>query len=270
MKNLLLASALLLMAALPARAQREQVFKAGEKLSYSIRHSYVNSDIIGVVFQTTATVVDGQQALKVQAAGKTLSGYRTFFDINDTYETYLDASDLRPLRFSSRLHEGKYRFRADYSYDWSQNMVDTRYRKLSNPDETYKSMPISEGAGDALAIFYNLRCEDIASFKVGEQRTLKLVLDDTVRVLTYRYMGKETRKIGRAGKFKTLKIICSMASSTDPDAQLFADGSDFILWISDDRNHIPLYIESPIKVGSIVASLTKYEGLKYPLTSKTK
>ena len=254
------------------QAQGDMAFKAGEKLSFSIRHSFVNSNVIGVVFQTTGTSVDGVQAYKVNATGKTLAGYRTFFDLNDSYETYLDAQTLRPLRFASRLQENKYRFRADYVYDWAKNVVDTRYRKLSRPNETHKTMALTKGAGDALALLYNLRCEDIASFKVGERRALQLVLDDTVRVITYRYMGKETKKIGRVGKFRTLKIICSMATSADIDVQgeLFAEGSEFSLWISDDRNHIPLYIESPIKFGSIVATMTKYEGLKYPLTSKTK
>ncbi len=235
-------------------AQKEMAFKAGEKLSYAISHSYIKSaDVIGVVFQTTATTVDGREALKVQATGKTLSGYRAFFDINDTYETYLDAANLSPLRFSSRLQENKYRFRADYVYDWQKGVVDSRYRKLSRPDENHKTMKLPKGAGDALALFYNLRCEDVASMKVGERHNLQLVLDDTVRVITYRYMGRETKKIGRAGRFNTLKIICSMATSADINVQgeLFAEGSEFSLWLTDDKNKMPLYIESPIKFGSI-------------------
>ena len=272
MKKLIFLIAAVGLLPVAAQAQKEAPFAAGEKLSYSIRHSYVNSDVIGVVFQTTTTTVEGRQAFRVQATGKTLSGYRTFFDMNDSYETYLDTETLRPVRFASRLQENKYRYRADYVYDWGKNTVDTRYRKLSNPDEKHKTMSLPRGAGDALALCYNLRCDDIASLKVGERHELNLVLDDTVRVIRYRYMGKETRKIGRTGRFRALKIVCSMASLTDPNVQgeLFADGSEFTLWLSDDANHIPLYIESPIKFGSIVASLTKYEGLKHPLTSKTK
>ncbi len=266
--RLFLVSAIALLSTVSAAGQKEAAFKAGEKLSFSMKHSYVNSDIIGVVFQTSATMVDGKQAYKVHANGTTFPGYRTFFDMNDTYETWLDLSTLRPLRYASRLKENKYRFRADYTYDWGAQVVRTRYRKLSRPEDTEKTLALRAGAGDALALLYNLRSEDIASFKPGERRTLRLVLDDTVRVLSYRYVGRENKKIGRAGRFRALKIVCSMASSSDPDGQLFEDGSDFTLWLSDDRNHIPLYIESPIKFGSIVAVLTKYEGLKYPLSSK--
>jgi hypothetical protein len=271
MKRILILIALVL--PVVVSGQKEAPFVGGEKLTYAVSHSYIKSaSVIGVVFQTSATTVDGRDAYRVQATGKTLSGYRAFFDLNDLYESYLDAGTLRPVRFASRLQENKYRFRADYAYDWERGVVDTRFRKLSNPNETHKEMKLPEGAGDALALFYNLRCEDIGSMKVGERHDLHLVLDDTVRVIRYRYMGRETKKIGRAGRFKTLKIVCSMATSADINVQgeLFADGSEFSLWLSDDRNRIPLYIESPIKFGSIVASMTKFEGLKHPLTSKVK
>ncbi len=270
MKRLIFAAAVLLCSVSVGSAQVDAAFKAGEKLTFSLSHSYVKANIIGIVFQTTSTNVNGKPAYRVEATGNTLTGYRTFFDLNDIYRTWLDMGTLRPVKYQSRLKEGKYRFEADYTYNWSNNTVATSYRKLSKPQKTNKSLRLEAGAGDAIALFYNLRSSNISSLKVGERHTMKLVLDDTVRTLSFRYMGREEKKIGRLGRFKTLKIICSMASSTDPDAQVFADGSEFSLWLSDDRNHMPLYIESPIKVGSIVAALTKYEGLKYPLDSKLK
>ena len=50
----------------------------------------------------------------------------------------------------------------------------------------------------------------------------------------------------------------------------FTDGTVFTLWISDDENKIPLYIESPVRVGSINAYISGYKGLKYPMTSLIK
>jgi hypothetical protein len=225
---------------------------------------------VGVVFQTAETVVDGTPAYRVSANAKTLKGLKMLYDLDDTYTTWLEHGSLRPLRFSSRLKEAKYRYKADYVYDWTQGKVQSDYHKLSRPEGKHKVMPLSDGAGDAIAIFYNLRTDDIASFAVNQPRTMTFVMDDTVRMIKYRYAGRERRKIGRMGTFNTLKIVCSLASGADPDGQMFKDGSEFYLWLSDDRNRIPLYIESPIKVGSIVAVLTKYEGLKHPLTSKVK
>jgi hypothetical protein len=39
------------------------------------------------------------------------------------------------------------------------------------------------------------------------------------------------------------------------------------VWVSDDPNHIPLRVESPIIVGSIKADMMQYRNLRYPLSS---
>ena len=69
------------------------------------------------------------------------------------------------------------------------------------------------------------------------------------------------------GRFKTLKFECQLGTT---EGFSFTDGTIFTIWISDDANKIPLYIESPVKVGSIQAYISGYKDLKYPLTSRTK
>ncbi|MFQ9504899.1 MAG: DUF3108 domain-containing protein [Alistipes indistinctus] len=65
----------------------------------------------------------------------------------------------------------------------------------------------------------------------------------------------------------TLKFVCELATSS---GESFKDGSEFYLWISDDLNKIPLYLESPIRIGSVRVRLLDASNLKYPLTSKIK
>jgi methylaspartate ammonia-lyase len=42
------------------------------------------------------------------------------------------------------------------------------------------------------------------------------------------------------------------------------------VWVSDDANHLPLRIESPISVGSVKIDMMTYKNLRYPLTSLIK
>ena len=49
---------------------------------------------------------------------------------------------------------------------------------------------------------------------------------------------------------------------------VFKDGNQMTLWVSDDANKLPLLIESPISVGSVKAVLKSYKGLKYNLDSE--
>ena len=87
------------------------------------------------------------------------------------------------------------------------------------------------------------------------------------RSINYRLAGREVRNIKGVGKFRTLKFVCELATSS---GESFKDGSEFYLWISDDLNKIPLYLESPIRIGSVRVRLLDASNLKYPLTSKIK
>lgn len=143
----------------------------------------------------------------------------------------------------------------------------TSFRNHKNPTATLKTMPLTEGSFDAVALFFNLRCEDAAKFRPGEKHTLEMVLEDTIRRINYRLAGREVRNIKGVGKFRTLKFVCELATSS---GESFKDGSEFYLWISDDLNKIPLYLESPIRIGSVRVRLLDASNLKYPLTSKIK
>ena len=90
---------------------------------------------------------------------------------------------------------------------------------------------------------------------------------DSTSHLHYRYLGRENKKIRNMGRFRTLKFECQLGTT---EGYSFTDGTIFTIWISDDDNKIPLYIESPVKIGSINAYISGYKGLKYPVSSLMK
>lgn len=264
MKRLLTLLALLLPAATFA-----QLYHPGEELNYSVSYRaklFPNTEVATVTVRTTAEAYEGQGVYKVVGHGKTKPTYRLFFSLDDYYTIRVDTAKLRPVRFDSDLHEGDYTFRSHYNYDWERMEVSTWWQsRQRTPQE--RTMALTEGSMDAISLFFSMRSERADSFREGEQRTLQLLLEDTVRYLNYRYIGREEKKIRRLGKFRTLKFACQIGTS---EGYSFTDGDEFFLWISDDENKIPLWLESPIKIGSIQAYVTELKGLKYPLDSKIK
>ena len=89
-----------------------------------------------------------------------------------------------------------------------------------------------------------------------------MFLDNEVYSLYIRYLGKETVKT-RYGKFNAIKFKPLLVKGT-----IFSGGEKMEVWVSDDGNHIPLRIESPITVGSIKVDMMQYRNLRYPLSSK--
>ncbi len=261
---------LALLVGFQAAAQKEAAFACGEKLEYMVSYRaklVPNSDVATVTVNTTCPKLDGRETYRVEGKGRVQPFFRWFFDLNDTYNTWLDVNTLRPLKFTADLREGSYRFTNTILYDWSTMTANSKYRNLKRPNTDERNLPLTYESCDAIAQFFNLRATNTDGFVPGQAMIMQVVLEDTIRKVQYKFLAREERDVKGFGRFKTLKFSCQLATST---GESFEDGSEFFVWISDDLNKIPLYIESPIRVGSIRARITKFENLKYPLDSKIK
>jgi hypothetical protein len=48
---------------------------------------------------------------------------------------------------------------------------------------------------------------------------------------------------------------------------MFDGGEKMTIWVTDDENHIPVRIETPIVVGSIKVDMVGYQNIRYPMSS---
>jgi hypothetical protein len=51
---------------------------------------------------------------------------------------------------------------------------------------------------------------------------------------------------------------------------IFSGGEDLFVWITDDRNKIPILVEAKILVGSVKAVFAGSKNLAFPVTSLVK
>lgn len=248
---------------LPAAAQ---LYVPGEALHYRMSYKaklFPNTEVAKAVIQTSEATLDGAPVYKVYGYGETAKAFHWILPVKDAYTIWVDPATLRTKRFDSNLHEGDYTFKSSFIYDWNNLNVHTRWQARTRP-EKFKTMKISNQGMDPVSLYFNLRSVKDEDIKEGYTKNLEMVLEDTVRYLSFKFDKREEKKVRGLGKFKTLRFRCKIATSTET---AFRDGTEFVVWISDDRNKIPLYIESPIKVGSVCAYLSSYEGLRYSLDS---
>ncbi len=246
-----------------------QLYHPGEVLSYRVSYKaklFPNTEVATVDVRTTTDTLDGRPHHKVHGRGVTMPAYRWFFTVDDSYYIWVDPSTNRTTRFASDIREGSYTFRSEYLFDYDRGEVHTRWQKKRLP-ERQKTMQISDRGMDPVSLYFNLRSEESDSFRVGDVRRLEMVLEDTVRFLEFRFIGREVKRIPKMGRFRTLKFKCQIGTS---DGFSFTDGTEFTIWITDDRNKFPVYLESPIRIGSICAYISRFSGLKYPLESLIK
>lgn len=258
-----------LLCALSVSAQESGVqpaFRAGEELTLKVSYRaklIPNTEVATVVMSVADTTLNNHPHYCIYANARTMPSWRWFYNLNDTYRSYVDTSTFRPTLSTSQIRENGYRAWSTFDYDWANGVSINRKQRRQNPIEE-RRIPIAGESYDGVSLFYDLRTIDPATLVEGEDRTIALLLSDTVRYINYRYLGRESKRVRGVGTFRTLKFSCQLATST---GESFEDGTEFFIWISDDRNKIPIFFESPIRVGSVRAYISGYKGLRFPLES---
>ena len=253
-----------LLSVLPLSAQ---LYNAGERLDYRVAYKaklVPNTEMATVTVQTTLDTLKGQPVYRVMGLGKIMPEFRWFFYLEDRYDIFVDTLSLKTVRFESDIKEGDYTFRSHYDYDWDNMKVHTWAQSRQRTPKS-KTMKLTRQSMDPVSLYFNLRSIDVTTLSVGQTNNLEMVLEDTVKVLKYRLIGREVCRVPQQGKFRTIKLACTLGTS---EGFSFTDGSEFFIWITDDKNKFPVMLESPIRIGSIRAYISDFKGLKYPLTSK--
>jgi hypothetical protein len=115
---------------------------------------------------------------------------------------------------------------------------------------------------DMLSAVYFTRTIDLANLKTDVKTPVWVVIDDAYFAVQIRSLGKEILKTKDGVKYRCIKIGAKMVQGT-----IFRGEEDVMIWVTDDENKIPVYIEAKIIVGTVKAYLIETKGLKNPVTS---
>jgi len=235
-------------------------FQHGEKLVYKL---YYQLGFIWVpAGEVVFTVKDVGSAYEMSATGKTYSSYENIFKVNDYFYSKVDKSTMLPRNFVRIIEEGKYRLYDSIAFDQKRNVAMTYHGKTKDSAKPQMHR-LNNCMHDIVSNMYNIRNLETSTLKKGDQIGLDMFFDKEVYPVNIKYAGRETKDIKGLGDYKTIKMVPDLVSGN-----VFKDGDKMTIWVSDDRNKIPLLIESPVSVGSIKAVLKSYSGLKHDLSSK--
>lgn len=232
---------------------RNTTFVAGEYISYSVFYSvvgiYVNAGTTS--FSSTLEKIGNKPVYHLVGLGNTLSSYDWIYRVRDKYESYIDTATLKPLKFVRNIQEGGFKKYENITFNQETNTAISTEGVFKVPDCIQ----------DVLSSIYYARNINFNSYKSGDKIPFKMFLDNEVYDMYIRYMGKETIKT-KYGKFRAIKFKPLLVKGT-----IFEGGENMVVYVSDDPNHIPLRVESPIVVGTIKADMMNYKNLRYPLSS---
>lgn len=232
---------------------RNKAFEEGESISYNVFYNviglYVNAG--NANFSVSLDKMNNRPAYHVVGRGSSNPSYDWIFKVRDRYESYIDTANLQPLKFIRNIEEGGYKKFENITFNQETNTAVTT-------EGVYK---VPGCIQDVLSSIYYARNIDFNKYKPDDKIPFAMFLDNEVYNLYIKYMGKETIKT-KYGKFRAIKFKPLLVKGT-----LFEGGEKMTVWVSDDPNHIPLRIESPIVVGSVKVDMMQYRNLRYPLSS---
>lgn len=239
---------------------QNEVFGVGEELTYK-------ATFLGLTAGNAVTRVDktyhkilGKTCYKIDVVGQSSDWISWITKVRDTWITYMDTSDLTTRATSRRIREGRYRKDEWVTYDQEKRKASVQVvDKVTEKYGEAKHYDLPPNATDIVGGFMHLRFFDFEKTRKGDTLAIRGFFEDASYTLKILYKGKEVVKT------KFGKIPCHLLIPVMPDNQLFDGENSISVWISDDKNKIPVKMSAKMFVGATGIELIGFRGLKHSI-----
>ncbi len=228
-----------------------KAYKKGEWLKYKLSYSgFLKAG--EAELKVTEKTLNGRKVFHAKGTGRTSTVVSWFFKVRDTYQSYFDKDTVKPRLFLRNVYEGGYTINRKIFFHNDKAHI-TDYNKNT------KSIKKAVNVQDMISAFYQLRNHDIKSMKKNDEISMNIFFDGESFPFKLKYLGEETLKTS-FGKLKT-KIFRPLVQS----GRVFKAKESVKIWVTADKNKIPVYIKADLAVGSVRVKLSDYKGLVHKL-----
>jgi len=238
-----------------------KAFRDGEELYFDAVYNWgfiwVNAG--KVKFQVKKEIFEGKQVYHFSSAGKSVPKYDWIYTVRDYFDSWATIPDLKPLKFIRNTSEGKQKTYNVYRFDYKKNKI---YSDTWNSQKPQKrdTLSLQNCLFDLMTAVYYVRTLDLDKYNINEKIPVNMIIDNKVYNLYGRYLGKEILETRDGKKYSTLKFSILLVEGT-----IFKGGENLLVWVTADKNRVPLLVEAKILVGTVKAVFTGAKNLLYPL-----
>ena len=253
MKNIILFVGLFIGAASFTVPQQDLAFQEGEWIKFKMSYgSWLKAG--NATLEVKESTFNGKPVYHIVGKGWTTGAIKWFFKVKDRYESYIDKETGMPYKFIRKIDEGGHTKDIEIEFDHvkQEAFVEDKKRK------TKKTIATEKDVQDMVSAFYYLRNNyDTESIKEGEIVTLNMFFDEENYNFRLKFLGRETIDT-EFGKVKSLVFRPYVMAG-----RVFKEQESLTLWVSADKNKIPLRIKADLAIGSLQANLEAFKGLKH-------
>jgi len=243
-------------------------FQAGEKLSFDIHYKY---GLVMLKAGTANYVIKSNTYANKNSYHSTLdfktsSFFDRIFKMRDTLRSNI-TEDLRPLYHKRSVNEGNYQFAEEMFFrKFTPEYSEVRIKRVSNQLLKFDTILTSNILTyDILNLILFIRSYDYTQWQATPVRYVSTFVGRDKVMITVRYEGQSVVEKSDTLKYKTYKIAFDFTDS------VFNESKNAIeVWLSDDKNRIPVKMRAKLRIGAVEVYLTSWQNLKYPLSSEIK
>lgn len=233
-------------------------FGTGEVLKYKVHYGPITAAEAVIDIAPSLHRINDRLCYKATVYGRTNSFFDMTLRIRDTWQSYIDTAAIVPQRSFRNIEEGNYRKRETVDFDHYRNRAHMEKKKRSR-DVERKSFKVADNVQDIVSGFYFLRTLDYDKMRVGDKTKVQGFFDEENFDMEVEYRGRETVST-KAGNIRAIKLVPRM-----PKNEMFDGENSITVYLSDDKNKIPVLIEAQMFVGSVKVNLYDYKNLKNKL-----
>lgn len=235
---------------------QKNAYQSGEWFKFRVHYGFVTAGY--ATLEVKEKKLKGKPVFHVKGKGNTVGMSRWFFKVDDNYESFIDKNKDIPYRFIRKIDEGGHTKNLQIDFDHNNKLAKIKDKKH---DTTYVK-PISNDVQDMVSAFYYLRNNlDTKKLITGQTVDLNMFFDKENFKFRVKYLGKEVIKT-EFGNIAALKFRPYVQSG-----RVFKEKESLTVWVSDDKNKMPLLVKADLVVGSLKASLIAFKGLKNPFNT---
>lgn len=239
-------------------------FFSGEEIKYEISYNWglIWLDAGHVTFKVERAEHNGIPCYKISGIGGTYPSYDWIYKVRDRFECWVDTVNLKPFRYIRDVKEGGRTFYNECFFNYQkQKAYCVTIEKKKSP--RLDTVNIATCSFDPLTMIYFSRNLDYSKYKQNDTIPISLFLDNKIYPLYIRYTGKGKHKLNDKREFNCIKFSPLLVEGT-----IFSGGEGMKVWATDDMNRIPLYVEAPILVGTVRATVVSWKSLRNKVDSQ--
>lgn len=245
---------------------KNDFFQAGEEMTYDLYakigpfHTKAGKSILS----TVAVNYKNVNAYKVSLIAESTGNVKKIFVLNDTLVSYM-TKDVVPLAYIKDAHEGKDNTHETVTYTYSGgNKIDINVKRHKNGANKFdENISSSNCIYDMASVVMYARTLDYSSMKEGDDVKVEFMSGRKKVKMIIEHDGLESIKANNKVNYDCIKLILSISDDA------FTNKEEAMrVYITNDKNRMPVRLDSQLKIGTTRAILKTYKGNKYPIGQK--